>query len=107
VPTDNRCEIAKAVSCVISAIFIEGVRFYRCGVGAIELASRAFQQQDLFLPDTSNPVLMKCLDSINHRYGQNTLKLGAQGQQETWQMKRHFLSPQYTTNWRDRPKIRC
>lgn len=107
VPTDNSCEIAKAVSYAISAIFVEGVRFYRCGVGAIELTSRAFQQPDLFLPDTSNPVLMKCLDNINHRYGQGALKLGAQGQSETWQMKRHFLSPQYTTNWRDIPKIRC
>jgi len=107
VPTDNSCEIAKAVNCVISTIFAEGVRFYRCGVGAIELTSRAFQQPDLFLPDTSNPILMQCFDSINHRYGQGTLKLGAQGQSERWQMKRHFLSPQYTSNWRDIPKIRC
>jgi DNA polymerase V len=57
--------------------------------------------------DSSNPVLMKCFDNINNRYGQGTLKLGAEGQTETWQMKRHFLSPQFTTSWRDIPKIRC
>jgi DNA polymerase V len=106
-PTDNSCEIAKAISYVISSIFTKGIRFYRCGVGAVELTSRKFQQPDLFLPDTSNPILMQCFDSINHRYGQGTLKLGAQGQSETWQMKRHFLSPQYTSNWRDIPKIQC
>jgi DNA polymerase V len=107
VATDNSCDIAKAVNLVLADIFVEGVRFYRCGVGAIELESRTFQQPDLFLPDNSNPVLMKCLDNINNRYGQGTLKLGAESQSEVWQMKRHFLSPQYTSNWRDIPKIRC
>ena len=107
VATDNSCDIAKAISLLLEDIFVEGVRFYRCGVGAIELESRAFQQPDLFMPDNSNPQLMNCLDRINHRYGQGTLKLGAEGQSEVWQMKRHFLSPQYTSNWRDIPKIRC
>jgi DNA polymerase V len=107
VATDNSCDIAKAISLVLSNIFVEGVRFYRCGVGAIELESRTFQQPDLFMPDSSNPVLMKCFDNINNRYGQGTLKLGAEGYTETWQMKRHFLSPQFTTSWRDIPKIRC
>ncbi len=44
---------------------------------------------------------------INNRYGQGTLKLGSEGQTESWQMKRQFLSPQYTSNWRDIPKINC
>lgn len=107
VATDNSCDIANAVSLVLADIYIHGVRFYRCGVGAIELESRAFQQPDLFMPDNSNPLLMTCLDNINKRYGQGMLKLGAEGKSESWQMKRNFLSPQYTTNWRDIPKISC
>ncbi|HBY87314.1 MAG TPA: DNA polymerase V subunit UmuC [Colwellia sp.] len=107
VATDNSCDIAKEISLVLVDIYAEGVRFYRCGVGAIELESRTFQQPDLFLPDNSNPVLMKCFDNINNRYGQGTVKIGAEGQTETWQMKRHFLSPQFTTCWRDIPKICC
>ncbi len=50
---------------------------------------------------------MKCLDKINTLYGQGTLKLGAEGETDKWQMKRNFLSPKYTTSWRDIPKIRC
>jgi DNA polymerase V len=107
VATDNSCDIAKAVSLVLADIYIQGVLFYRCGVGAIELESRRYQQPDLFLPDNSNPILMNCLDSINNRYGQGTLTLGAEGKSNSWEMKRHFLSPQYTSNWRDIPKIRC
>lgn len=107
VATDNSCDLAKAVNMMLKNIFIEGVRFYRCGIGAIELESRRYQQADLFLSDNSNPVLMNCLDRINNRYGQGTLKLGTEGQSQTWQMKRHFLSPQYTSNWQHIPKIHC
>ena len=107
VATDNSCEISNAISQVLADIFVQGVRFYRCGVGAIELTSRTFLQPDLFVPDHSNPLLMNCLDNINKRYGQGTLKLGAEGKTDTWQMKREFLSPQFTTSWRDIPKIRC
>ncbi|MDP7591656.1 MAG: Y-family DNA polymerase [Litorilituus sp.] len=105
--TDSSCEIASAISQVLANIFLQGVQFYRCGVGAIQLESRAYQQPDLFLPSNVHPQLMNCFDSINDRYGQGTLQLGCEGKIKTWQMKRHFLSPQYTSNWRDIPKIRC
>jgi len=107
VATDNSCDIAKAISIVLSDIFITGVKFYRCGVGAVELESRKYKQADLFYPDNATPLLMNCLDSINNRYGQGTLTLAAERQSDSWQMKRHFLSPQYTSNWQDIPKIRC
>ncbi|MFT5023947.1 MAG: DNA polymerase V, partial [Colwellia sp.] len=55
--TDNSCDIATAVSLILAEIFIPGVHFYRCGVGAIALESRQHQQADLFLSDHSNPIL--------------------------------------------------
>jgi DNA polymerase V len=76
-------------------------------VGAIVLESKQYQQPDLFVPDNTNPALMHCLDSVNNRYGQGALMLAAEGRAEAWQMKRHFLSPQYTSNWHDIPKIQC
>jgi DNA polymerase V len=106
-PTDNSCEMAQAINRIIDSIYCEGVHFYRCGVGAIELNSRAFLQPDLFMPDHTNGDLMKCLDSVNHRYGDSTLKIATQGHDEKWQMRREFLSPQYTSQWRDIPKIQC
>jgi DNA polymerase V len=106
-PTDNSCEMAQAINRIIDSIYCEGVHFYRCGVGAIELNSRAFLQPDLFMPDHTNGDLMKCLDSVNHRYGDSTLKIATQGNDEKWKMRREFLSPQYTSQWRDIPKIQC
>jgi DNA polymerase V len=107
IATDNSCDIAKAVTLMLAEIFISGVQFYRCGVGAIVLESKQYQQADLFLSDSSNPILMNCLDAINHRYGQGTLTLAAERKSNSWQMKRQFLSPQYTSNWQDIPKISC
>lgn len=107
IATDNTCEMAEAVSHIIESIYCEGVRFYRCGVGAIELNSKEFIQPDLFIPDHTNGYLMKCLDNINHRYGDGTLKVATEGHNEKWKMRRAFLSPQYTSQWRDIPKIQC
>ena len=107
VATDNTSQLAQAVSLVLPQIYQTGVNFYRCGVGAIELASKQFQQGDLFNVDKSNPILMQCFDNINKRYGAGSIGIASAGQTEKWNMKRHFLSPQYTTNWQHIPKIKC
>ena len=44
-----------------------GVLFYRCGVAA-ELENCTFQQQEMFNVTVNKPELMKCYDSVNHRY---------------------------------------
>ncbi len=50
---------------------------------------------------------MSIFDGLNQRYGQNTVFLGAQGIEQKWQMRRQFLTPQYTTRWTGLPKIQC
>ena len=106
-PTDNTSDLAQAVSLVLPQIYQSGVNFYRCGVGTIELASLKFQQGDFFASNRYNPKLMQCFDNINKRYGTGTINVASAGQTEKWNMKRDFLSPQYTTNWLHIPRIRC
>ena len=48
---------------------------------------------------------VKSNDTINKRYGAGSIGIASAGQTEKWHMKRHFLSPQYTTNWQHTPKI--
>jgi len=107
ISTDNTCEMANAVSRVIDSIYKDGIRFYRCGVGAIELENKQFLQPDLFIPDHYNGKLMECLDGVNHRYGDGALQIATEGHQPKWQMRREYLSPQFTSQWRDIPKISC
>jgi DNA polymerase V len=57
--------------------------------------------------------LMKCFDLINEKYGRGTIRLGASGVATRpggcgnvpWEMKREFLSPEYTTRLEDVPKV--
>lgn len=107
IATDNNSQIASAISFVLSEIFKQGVYFYRCGVGAITLESLQYQQPDLFMPSQYSPLIMTCFDKMNQRYGQGAMTLASEGRAEKWQMRRGFLSPQYTSRWRDIPKINC
>ncbi|WNC73693.1 Y-family DNA polymerase [Thalassotalea psychrophila] len=107
VATDNTINIALAITQVFNQIYMPNVHFYRCGVGAIELTSSEFTQHDMFSISGNNPELMNCYDGINNRYGNDTVKLAAEGRAEKWHMRREFLSPSFTSKWRDIPKIIC
>ena len=107
VPTNCSLEICEGVSSVISDLFAEGVRYYKVGVGLLDLTDLQHQQFDLFSGSKGNPELMKAMDKLNQRYGRDTVFISAQGTQVKWGMRRHFLTPQYTTNWKNIPLIRC
>ncbi len=107
VPTSDTLVIARAVSLMIDQLYRAGVRFYKCGVGLVELVDAAGYQTDLFSISSDNPALMQCMDQINKRYGRNTLHIAGQGIEPKYAMRRAFLSPQYTTRIADIPKIFC
>ncbi|MBM7072424.1 Y-family DNA polymerase [Shewanella sp. 202IG2-18] len=106
-PTNCTLEISKAVSLAIPELFADGVRYYRVGVGMLDLTDMRHQQFDLFTPQKSKPELMHTIDKLNHRYGSDTVFVSAQGTQVKWSMRRDLLTPQYTTDWRSVPVIRC
>jgi DNA polymerase V len=88
-------------------LFLDGVRYYKIGIGLIDLASEQNSQLDLFNPPTAKPALMLALDHINQRYGSDTVFLAAQGIEHKWAMRRDLLTPQYTTKWLSVPHIKC
>ena len=106
-PTNCTLALTKGMSDAALRLFRENVRYYRIGVGLIDLFSEKFNQFDLFNQPTSNPALMSTLDLINHRYGNDTVFLAAQGIEHKWAMRRDLLTPQYTTKWRCVPQIKC
>ena len=106
-PTDDSTTITTAVTSLLDHIYAPGVRYYKIGVGLIGLVSAEHVQGDLFDESVTNPALMKVFDSLNQRYGRDSLFLAAQGINPKWAMRREFLSPQYTTCWRDIPRVKC
>jgi DNA polymerase V len=106
-PTNCTVELTKAMSEAAPKLFRDGVRYYKIGVGLIDLASEQYSQFDLFNPPTAKPALMLALDHINQRYGSDTVFLAAQGIEHKWAMRRDLLTPQYTTKWLSVPHIKC
>lgn len=106
-PTADSRLIMAACSEAVDKIYKEGVRFYRCGVGLLDLADTANYQPDLFTPSQDSPELMRMIDSINNKYGRNTVHLAGKGTEQKFAMRREFLSPQYTTRWQDLPRLYC
>ncbi|WP_105212986.1 Y-family DNA polymerase [Pseudoalteromonas sp. T1lg22] len=107
VPTNDSRIIANAVSEVLPYLYAPGVRFYKAGLGAIDLVSEQFMQADLFTPCLDNKKLMNSMDTINQLFGTGTIRLASAQQNQRWSMRRDFLSPRYTTRWCDIPRILC
>lgn len=106
-PTSDVTQITRIASSLANQLYQEGVRFYKIGVGLLDLTDGRNEQPDLFNQNPNNPKLMGVYDALNHRYGADTLFLGAQGIEKKWAMRRDMLTPRYTTNWQDLPRIRC
>ncbi|MEL4257535.1 DUF4113 domain-containing protein [Shewanella xiamenensis] len=106
-PTASTAEITAAVSRVLPQVFRLGVRYYKIGVGLIELMPTKHIQYDLFHAPTENPALMQTFDKLNQRYGSDCIFMAAQGIEHKWAMRRDKLTPQYTTKWMNLPKVQC
>lgn len=106
-PTADATQITRIASRLAEEIFTEGVRFYKFGIGLIDLVDGQHEQPDLFNPTPNNIPLMTVFDRLNQRYGNDTLFLASQGIESKWEMRRDKLSPQYTTRWDDFPEISC
>ena len=44
---------------------------------------------------------MKAIDEINRKNGHNKIRVAVQGDEKGWQLKREYISKQYTTNLDD------
>ncbi|HGS4606506.1 TPA: Y-family DNA polymerase [Vibrio cholerae] len=106
-PTADVTLITQAASRLAEQLFQQDVRFYKIGVGLIDLVDGQHEQPDLFNLTPNNPKLMSVYDTLNNRFGSDAIFLAAQGITQKWAMRREMLSPQYTTRWQDLPKIKC
>lgn len=77
----------------------------------LDLGQMHLNQGDLFVDTQGNhgDALMPVLDRLNARFP-GSLTLGrsivGHGGASSWNMKREYLSPAYTTSWYDLPVVR-
>lgn len=105
---DSRMIIRAAVG-ALRSIFRRGFRFKRAGVMLLELSPARTAQGELFEADDKarGKALMDAIDSINKRYGRDSIVFGSKGLHRHWRSRSQQLSPAYTTRWSDLVRVRA
>jgi DNA polymerase V len=110
-------EITAAANELLKRIYRPDYKYRKVMIGLTGLQHDTNPQLDLFNEQYNkgkvNEPLMKAFDKINNKYGRGTIKLAcglagekpADNEPLAWQMKRAFLSPQYTTNIKEIPLV--
>ncbi len=91
----------------LEKIYMPGFNYKRAGVmfDGI-LPEDTYQYNFFFEKDTERDKrLMKAFDSINSRFGKDTIKFAATGIERGWKQNQASRSPHYTTNWNDLPVV--
>ncbi len=103
-PTDYTPAIVRNALAQLVSIYRCGYRYKKAGVILSGLVPKDSCQLNLFSePGTTEKrdTLSKVMDSINSRYGKNSVQLASDGLSGSWHMKRAKLSPCYTTRWEE------
>src|SRR3546814_6667141 len=75
--------------------------YKKAGVMLLDLHPAAALQVGLFeAPDTPTAqARMRAIDSLNRRFGRDTVTYGTTGTRRAWKLRREFISRRYTTSW--------
>jgi DNA polymerase V len=92
-------DLARYATAAVRQEYRPGNAYIKAGLILGELTSPSHQQQTLFEEDTDDQKLavMQALDTVNRRWGRNTLFYAGSGIQKRWHMRRERKSPSYTT----------
>ena len=107
VATDSTAELIRAAFQGIRAIYREGYNYKKAGVMLTGLVPANQTQADLFddRERGRSKRLMSALDSINDRWGADTLHYASSGINKPWKTQFHRRSPAYTTDWDALPVV--
>ena len=100
--------IEKALN-LLEELFLPGFEFKKAGVMLADIIPEkdvplSFMEVNYL--DDKRKKLMETVDKLNRIYGQETLFYASNGIKKDWKMRRAKLSPHYTTNWNDLPKVK-
>ncbi|QEA38743.1 Y-family DNA polymerase [Pistricoccus aurantiacus] len=109
---DSR-DLLEAASRGLDAIFLDGLRYQKCGVGLLDLIDASNQQLGLLeapLGDSERlrrQRLMTAVDRLNREMGRGTVSLGLPRADSAWQLRCEHRSPRYTTRWEELPRAKA
>ena len=100
--TNSTLTIVKHATKAIDALYKKGIKYKRAGVIVTGLVPTDNHQLDMFARENpKHQPLMKAIDDLNNKYGDQKLKLANQDLGKTWKMRQEHLSKQYTTQFNE------
>ena len=108
-PTADGGQLTKQLVVALQTNFNPHKWYHRVNILLYDLVSLDSLQSNLFSSDLAGiataATRLKAIDSLNSRYGSQTIHYAAEDLSKSWQPKRALRSPRYTTNWQELPKI--
>lgn len=111
-PRQDSRIITRTVLRLLEDIYRPGYGYQKCGVQLSRIQGQTAPAQfDLFefadnqLPSENRP-LMQTVDKINRRFPKG-IAIAATKIDQTWKPKAEYLSPRYTTDWRELMTVHC
>lgn len=108
--TDDSRELAGAAIHGLGKIYKAGFQYKKAGVMLLDLSSKSIGQAVLFEGakfKESSPNAMAALDSLNRRFGRDTVHLASAGTGHRWAMRAENRTPRYITSWNELPVVRA
>jgi len=102
--TANTFDLVAQADELLQSIFRPNKKYKRLCVSLYDLHSSSSQQLDLFTKHQQHDQkeqLMQVVDTVNRRYGSNSLYLLGQGIQKKWRPKSAHRSVRFTTSWNE------
>ena len=105
--TNSNMVISKHAIEGLKKIFKKGINYKKAGTIVMGLDSSNNHQLNLFKnEDPKHKCLMKAIDFIQKKEGQNKVKLASQDLRKRWKMKQEKLSPNYTCKLNEIIKVK-
>ena len=107
VATSDTRRLIEAATHGVKQIYREGPRYAKAGVMLFDLRPADELQLGLFArgDNQKSQSLMATIDHLNHLYGRQSIFFASQGCQQGWRMKRQRVTPGYTTQWDEIPRV--
>ena len=108
-PSCDSMEIVQTALKALRSIYKEGYKYKKSAVIVSDILKQNEIQPTLFddiIRKKTHIKLSNVIDKINQTNGIGTMKLAVQGNtQNKWKLKREYISPNYTTNFKEILKV--
>ena len=102
-PTCSTTELIRYAETALNSIYKFGYNYQKVGIIMSNLVPVDHRQKGVFVegPDERLIRLAGVMDKLNHRHGRDRVRLASQGSDPDWGHRQEYLSPCYTTRWKD------